>query len=324
MGLYSGITCRPIWMSLKRKIQPRLVSLALTPLKSCSNASISLSFTISNLDMRGLPISPQSTWLNPNVKELAKAQTLYPACGLLIGSPEALAISHRKGSITILWLVILTPVTSSDGLYQRRAWVASHCPIFALSCVKKKKKKRRKASRSCREDFKELSSELSGSFVKHLFHSNTHFLQRQLAGGGEHREILGILIGCQWIVDCWCSGSFVRMHLYRPEYEGCSCGSSDIRSSKHKKNKECCSSTDQSATIKHSFWQRQAEEQAGERFISAEICLMTKTCSMEIRPGELCFYGSCVLQSTVREAGISNSQQGWKMLPVWFHRGRET
>lgn len=49
----------------------------------------SLSFTISNLDMRGLHIYPQSTWLNPNVKELAKAQILYPACRLLIESPKA-------------------------------------------------------------------------------------------------------------------------------------------------------------------------------------------------------------------------------------------
>ncbi len=53
-------------------------------------------------------------------------------------------------------------------------------------------------------------------------------------------------------------------------------------------------------------------KQEGERLISTEICLMTKTCSMKIRKGKLClcFYGSYVLHSTVREAGISNSQQG--------------
>lgn len=220
MWLYSGITCRPIWMSLKGKIQPLLVLLALTPLKSCSNASISRSFTISNLDMRGLAISPQSTWLNPNVTELAKTQRL--ACGLLIGSPAALPVSHLKGSITTLWLVILTPVTSGRWTVPTQSVGSLMPPVLPQG----------KVSRSREEDFKEPCSELSGSFVKHiLFHSQTPTLSDDSSLRGKHRGRHFDRLP----VDCWCFGCFVTMRLHRPEYEGCSCSSSAIRSSKYKK-----------------------------------------------------------------------------------------
>lgn len=71
--------------------------------------SLSLSLTLTWEDFLS---SLHRTWLNLKVKELAKAQTLYPECGFLIVSPEALCVSHPpKGSITIHWLVILTPLT---------------------------------------------------------------------------------------------------------------------------------------------------------------------------------------------------------------------
>lgn len=234
MRRHPGITCRPIWMSLKRETQPLLVSPVLTPFKSSSNASISLSLSlVLTLTWEG-SISPQSTWLNPNVMELAKAQD-FVSCLLTLdwisgGSRRFSSQGFNHHSL----IGDLNPadLVEMDCNTAERGW-----PHFSLSWVESALPQR-KVSRHCGEDFeKESCSELSGSFVKHICSVHKHtFPDDSSLGGGWHR---GRHLDPE---DCWCSGSFVTKHLYRPEYESCSYSSSASGRSKHKKDKECCSS----------------------------------------------------------------------------------
>lgn len=214
--------------------------------------------------------------------------THYLARGLLIGSREARAVSHLKGSITILWLVILTPVASGR-------WTA---PTQSVGSLTLPVLPRGKVSGSREGDFKEACFELSGGFVKHtLFHSQTPTLSDDSSLRGKHRGRDFDRLP----VDCWCFGCFVTMRLHGPGYEGCSCGSSAIRSSKHKKRikgvalqyinqpqlSTACDKIKQrekDSFLLRSAWRRKPEAQKSERADPAFI-----------------FYGSYTLQSTVGE-----------------------
>lgn len=187
MRRHPGITCRPIWMSLKRETQPLLVSPVLTPFKSSSNASISLSLSlVLTLTWEG-SISPQSTWLNPNVMELAKAQD-FVSCLLTLdwisgGSRRFSSQGFNHHSL----IGDLNPadLVEMDCNTAERGW-----PHFSLSWVESALPQR-KVSRHCGEDFeKESRSELSGSFVKHIcsVHKHTFPDDSSLGGGGAPGE----------------------------------------------------------------------------------------------------------------------------------------
>ena len=155
--------------------------------------SLCLSLTIANLDMRRLPISHKAPDWIPIWKSPLKRRFLYPAWELLIGSPEALAVSHPKGSITILWLVILTP---GDLVAVERGRLNTDQSFLSL---------RRKKAASHKDEFQgafgeEPCSELSGSFAEQMcsIHKHPLFSDNSSLWGSDGADILST---CQWSVD---------------------------------------------------------------------------------------------------------------------------
>lgn len=124
---------------------------------------------------------------------------LYPACELLIGSPEALAVSRPDGSITILWLGILTRGDPVEVDSHRRAWVAQHWPLFSpLSPLCKRARPHRDKFGGAAERSRAPGPQvaLQKTFVSF---TNAHFAPT--TGSLRGRTGADILITCQWIVD---------------------------------------------------------------------------------------------------------------------------
>lgn len=164
----------------------------------------SLSFTISHLDS-----SPHKA---PDWIPMWKRQLKYGLCILPMDSWLNLLrsqnVSHPKGSIRILWLVILTPGTRwSWTVPLQREWVTSQHSNTLLSHRSQGKVKTFKSwARSSQVALLNTSVPFT----------NTHFAWRQFAGGAKHQGRHFDRLP----VDCWCSRRFGRMRLYRPASEG--------------------------------------------------------------------------------------------------------
>lgn len=126
----------------------------------------SLSSTVSNLEMRGLPANAPD-WI-PMCRSLPKHALCILAPGLLIGPSEALPVSHPAGSIAMVWLAILTPVTSSKWTAPGRSVGGPHAHARSLVQIAPLPSPLYNTTFRGGRLRGEPWSQLSGSFLKHI------------------------------------------------------------------------------------------------------------------------------------------------------------